>query len=379
MSENFTQQIPLPEFDLWEKLKGNQNRSLVSFDLEITARCNNNCRHCYINLASHDQAAQKKEISLGEIKKIADQAISLGALWCLITGGEPLLREDFFEIYLCLKKKGLLISVFTNATLINSQHIDLFKDYPPRDIEVTVYGVTKGTYEKVTRKKGSYAAFMQGLELLLKNKIKVRFKAMVLRSNLHELTEIAKFCRQRTKDYFRFDPFLHLRFDADPTRNKEIKSERLSSEEIVRIEESDDERYRALTNNCHNLINSEFTSINCNHLFHCGMGNGSFTVSYDGYFRLCSSLWHPNCIYDLKKGTVSSALKNFVPGVQKMRSNNPEFLQKCHKCTLINLCIWCPAHAHLETGSMDTPVDYFCAVAHARQEMLNKATAQKLP
>ncbi|MDD2751748.1 MAG: radical SAM protein [Candidatus Omnitrophica bacterium] len=367
--DTFVSSLSLPEFSIWEKMRNSRN--VISFDLELTARCNNNCRHCYINLPKDDVEAKKKEISFEEIKKIVDQAVSLGALWCLLTGGEPLLREDFFEIYLYLKKKGLFISVFTNATLITQKHIDLFKKYPPRDIEVTVYGVTQETYEKVSNKKGSYAAFMRGLKMLLDNGIKVRYKAMAIRSNVHELPLISDFCRERTKDYFRFDPFLHLRFDADSRRNEEIKSERLSPKDIVAIERADDERYGALKNGCKELINPEFEHFNCNHLFHCGTGNGSFTVSYDGYFRLCSSLWHPSCICDLKQGSLAQIWKNFVLQVRDLRSNNKAFLEKCRKCALVNLCIWCPAHAHLETGTMDTPVEYFCEVAHARAEMID--------
>ncbi len=377
MNESFVSTVSLPEFSLWEKMKNKRN--LVSFDLELTARCNLNCRHCYLNLPAQDKEARQKELSLDEIKKIVDEAVSLGALWCLITGGELLLRKDFFDIYLYLKKKGLLVSVFTNATLITDKHIKLFKEYPPRDIEVTVYGVTKKTYEKVTRKQGSFENFMRGLSLLLENGIKVRFKAMALRSNVRELAQIAKFCRARTKDYFRFDPFLHLRFDRDPKRNKEINSERLSPEEIVTIEEADPQRSEALEKSCDKLINPDYSHINCNHLFHCGTGNGSFTVSYDGLFRLCSSLWHPDCIYDLRKGTLLDAWENFVPKIQDMRSNRDEFLKRCRVCPIINLCIWCPAHSQLETGDLDKPVEYFCDVAHARAKALGKSQELKLP
>ena len=345
-------------------------RTLLSFDLEITARCNNNCRHCYINLPAGDRTARKLELSLKEIEAIADEAVSLGAFWCLITGGEPLLREDFSDIYLYLKRKGLLVSVFTNAALITEEHIRLFKKYPPRDIEVSVYGVTEETYEQVTRKPGSFAAFIRGLNLLLESGVKVRFKAMALRSNVHELPEIASFCRQKTKDYFRFDPFLHLRFDRDPVRNKEIKSERLSPEEIVSLEQSDPERFQSLEKGCDKLIVPEFSSITCNHLFHCGAGNGSFDVSYNGLFRLCSSLWAPDCVYDLRKGHLTEAFNNYVPKVRDMRSDRREFLEMCRVCPIVNLCIWCPAHAYLETGEIDAPVDYFCKVAHARADAL---------
>lgn len=365
----FVNSKPLPEFPLWEKLK--KDRRLVSFDLEITARCNNNCRHCYINLPADDAEAKSKELTFAQIKDIVDQAVSLGALWCLITGGEPFLRKDFFDIYLYIKKKGLLVSVFTNAALITDEHIRFFRKYPPRDIEVTVYGATKKTYERVTRKDGSFDAFTRGLKLLLEGGIKVRFKAMALRSNVDELPEIAGFCRARTKDYFRFDPFLHLRFDGDAARNREIQLERLSPKEIVAIEKSDPERSAALEKNCSKLINPNFSHINCDHLFHCGTGNGSFTVSYDGFFRLCSSLCHPDCVFDLKKESVKDAFENFTLKVRDMRSNRKEFLAKCRKCPIINLCMWCPAHSHLETGRLDTPIEYFCEVAKARADFLN--------
>ena len=69
---------------------------------------------------------------------------------------------------------------------------------------------------------------------------------MALKANVHELPEIARFCRERTKDYFRFDPLLHLRFDGNPLRNEEIRAQRLSPEEIVAIEQADPERFRGL-------------------------------------------------------------------------------------------------------------------------------------
>jgi len=331
-----------------------------------------NCRHCYINLPAQDKEAKEKEISLSFIEHVADQAMELGALWCLISGGEPLLREDFFDIYLSLKRKGLLVSVFTNATLINSRHIELFKKYPPRDIEVTVYGVTKETYEKISRVPGSFERFKRGLELLLKAGIKVRFKAMALRSNAHELREIADFCRERTKDYFRFDPFLHLRYDRDQLRNEEIIAERLAPRKIVEIEQADQERFDGLKSGCDSLIFPECEGKVCNHLFHCGTGNYSFTVSPEGLYRLCSSLWHPGCLFDLKKGPLDAAHNHFTPQVRQLRSDNPEFLEKCRRCSIVNLCIWCPAHAFLEKGRMDAHVEYFCEVANARKEMLGK-------
>jgi radical SAM protein with 4Fe4S-binding SPASM domain len=365
-----TDTLEIQQFPLWDKLK--DKRVPLSFDLEITARCNCDCRHCYINLPPDDLAARSRELSVGEIGDIADEAVRLGTLWCLVTGGEPLLRPDFGEIYLALKRKGLLVSVFTNATLVNEGHIEVFKRYPPRDIEVTVYGITRETYEAVTRRPGSFDRFTRGLNALLQGGVRVRLKAMALQANLHEFDAIAAFCRARTKDFYRFDPQLHLRFDGNPKRNAEIMAERLTPEQVVVLEHGDTERFSALCHSEDTLINSDFNDVGCDHLFHCGAGDGSFTVSYDGRLRLCSSLWAEGTTYDLRAGTLAQAWQEFIPRVRAMRSQRREFLESCRHCSLVNLCLWCPAHAHLETGKLDGSTPYFCAVAHARAAALQE-------
>ena len=373
MSDAFVARRSLPDLGLWGKLK--ERRRPISFDLEITARCNNDCRHCYINLPAGDREAQARELTLAEIERIAGEAAAMGAVWCLVSGGEPLLRRDFAAVYLALKRLGLLVSVFTNACLVTDEHVALLRRYPPRDVEVSVYGATRETYEAVTRRPGSFEAFTRGLDLLLESGVKVRLKAMALRVNARELPEMAAFCRARTKDYYRFDPLLHLRFDGDPVRNAEIRAERLSPAEIVAVERADEERFGALQKGCDKLIAPDHEGAGCDHLFHCGAGNGSFNVGYDGTFRLCSSLWHPEATYDLRSGTLAEAWDEVIPRVRDLRSQSPEFLGKCRRCGIINLCLWCPAHAALETGSMDEWIEYFCAVAHERAKAIGGGEA----
>ncbi|MBD3183176.1 radical SAM protein [Candidatus Poribacteria bacterium] len=365
----------MSEIGIWKKISS--KRVPLSFSLEITARCNNNCRHCYINLPAGDTKAKGNEISVDVIGRIADEAVELGSLWVLISGGEPLLRKDFSEIYISLKKKGLVPTVFTNACLITKEHIEIFNKYPPKNLEVTVYGASEETYEKVTRQPGSYKAFVRGLDLLLENDIKVRLKAMALKSNLHEMDEIARFCRERTKDFFRFDPILHMRYDFDPVRNEEIRSERLSPQQIVELERADPDRAQEMEELCDKFILPDPIKNDKNYLFGCASGIHSFVVGYDGVYRLCSSLWHPDCLYDLKTGTLAEAWNDFTPKILRMTSDKEEYHKSCGTCPIINLCLWCPAHTHLETGQMDERVDYFCKVAHERAKALRKAVANK--
>lgn len=356
----------LPDFSLWDKC--GDRRIPLSFSIEVTARCNNNCRHCCINLPPGDDAAKGDELTLEQISRIADQAVSLGSLWCLITGGEPLLRQDFFELYLALKRKGLLVSVFTNACLVTERHIKLFNAYPPRDMEVTIYGVTKETYERITRVPGSYTAFRRGLALLLDGGVRVNLKAMALRSNLDELPEIARFCRERTRDLFRFDPILNLRFDGNNDRNREIISERLSAEEVIGIEQADPERAAALKRRCGMNPIAEPAATEHHHLFQCNTGCESFAVSCNGLFRLCPALWQPDCLYNLRRGTLAEAWVDFVPRVRATITTSSSFIENCLVCTLMDFCSWCPGHAYLECGRMDEWCDYFCRLTRLRTE-----------
>ena len=83
-------------------------------------------------------------------------------------------------------------------------------------------------------------------------------------------------------------------------------------------------------------------------------------MGYDNLFRLCSSLWHRAATCDLRNRTLAEAWDEVIPRVRDLRSQTPEFLEKCRRCGIINLCLWCPAHAGRETGSMDEWIEYFC-------------------
>jgi len=215
-----------PDSTLWARYTSQRVPAMLT--LELTARCSLDCRHCYINRPIGDREARAAELSAEEIIALAAQAVDLGVLWCTLTGGDPLLREDFSAIYLAVKRLGLLVSVFTNATLITAEHARLWRDYPPRDLEITVYGATPETYERVTRRPGSFAAFLRGVQALHDAGVPMRLKVPALRSNVHELAAIADFCRAHTPYPVRCSPVLHLRLDRDPQRNADILTERLT-------------------------------------------------------------------------------------------------------------------------------------------------------
>ena len=119
--------------------------------LELTYRCNIRCEHCYIPHRSGEG-----ELSTDEWKRVIEQVTEAGCLFLLISGGEPFLRRDALEIYLHAKRNGLLVTLFTNGTMITPRIAEVLAEYPPFAVEVSVYGATRETYRSVTRVAGAY-------------------------------------------------------------------------------------------------------------------------------------------------------------------------------------------------------------------------------
>nr|NJM04202.1 radical SAM protein [Desulfobacula sp.] len=367
MSEsNDPQLISLSDFSALNKAI--KKRRLLSLALELTHRCNNNCVHCYINLSANDKKAKKNELSFEDIKDIVNQAFSMETLWVLLSGGEPLLRDDFCDIYIYLKEKGFLVSIFTNASLISKEHIEVFKKYPPRDIEVSVYGISEITHKRITR-KNTFTDTMKGIERLINSPLSFVLKTAVMQSNHKEFLQISEFCKKATNRPFKFDPFLTLRLDRNLRKNSRIIKERLSVEEIIELEKLDKNRSTAIKKQCLSAGTDDLKEDE--DIFRCRAGINSGCIDCYGNFKLCSSLVRKECIYDLKNGSLADAWNNFTPHIRMKKSADPLFKKHCGSCSLVHLCMWCPAHSDLETGELDKPAPYFCDTALKRYSYFN--------
>ena len=142
-------------------------RAPLSFDLEVTARCNNDCRHCYINLPAGDREARARELSLQEILKHRRGSRFHGGRVVPPHRGRTPAPGGLFRDLPGLEAPGAAGLGVHQRLPGHPRARELFTKYPPRDLEVTVYGVTPETYERVTRRPGSFAAFRRGLDLLL--------------------------------------------------------------------------------------------------------------------------------------------------------------------------------------------------------------------
>lgn len=349
---------------------------LGQLDIELTERCNCNCIHCCINLPANDANARAREMTTAQVKDILRQAADLGCIKVRFTGGEPLLRRDFEELYLFARRLGMKVLLFTNARLITPHLADLFARIPPKvEIEITVYGMTRESYEAATRAPGAFAQFRRGVNLLLERNIPFIVKQSLLPPNEHELEQFEAWAS--TIPWMNKRPGYAMNFDLrnrrdDEQKNREVAELRLSPEETVAmLTREDDAKYRR---GMEEFRAKKFMGVPGDKLFNCGASSGhSGCVDAYGNLQPCMGLRAPELTVDLVEAIHESPLQNALsqfPALGEMRATNPEYLRRCAKCFLKGLCEQCPAKSWTEHGTLDTPVEYLCEVAHAQARYL---------
>lgn len=324
--------------------------------IEVTRRCPLTCAHCYNNLPMGDAEARRNELSYEEHCRILDEITEAGCLWLLYTGGEIFARRDFLDIYTYAKQKGLLITLFTNGTLITEKVADYLAEWRPFAIEITLYGRTRETYERLTGIPGSYRRCLQGIQLLLERGLPLRLKTVAVTLNIHELWEMKRFVEDELGLEFKFDAMINPRIDC----SRSPLAVRLTPEEIVALDVCDPDRageWKRFFQHGEMSLSAATT----HHLYHCGGGVTSFAIDPYGRMSICV-LSHAD-MYDLRRGSFREGWQEFL---QKVRQKEITRMTKCVLCPLKPICGMCPANGELESGHPEKPVDFLCQVAHLR-------------
>jgi MoaA/NifB/PqqE/SkfB family radical SAM enzyme len=255
-----------------------KQRVPVTGSIALTHRCNLRCAHCYLGPLSARDVQVAEELSTIQVCSILDDATEAGCLFLLLTGGEPLLRKDFADIYRHAKLNGLMVTVFTNATLIDDGVLQLFDELPPRGVEVTIYGASAAVYERIAGVKGSYQRSRRGIEQLLEHGVNVRLKTVLMGPNRGEFTDMERLAKDYGVD-FRFDAAIFPRLDGD----KSPLRLRVSPQEAVANELADRDRMSTL---CEYFDRMQGVSVP-DSLYCCGAGVTSFHIDPYGNLQPC--------------------------------------------------------------------------------------------
>lgn len=357
MNCSFEPDLTLDEWstNLLNSLEG--RRFPLGASIDLTERCNLSCVHCYINQSPNDRRAQERELTTAQWKGVIDQIADAGCLFLLISGGEPLLRKDFKEIFMHARQRGMIISLFSNATMLTPEMADFLADYGLHSLEVSLYGATAETYEKVTGIPGSFERCLRGIKLALERNIDTNLKTVLITLNLHELEALRSLAKRLGVKY-RFDGQLWPRLDGktDPTIYQ------ISQEDLLNLDLHDDERLEGWS-----IVAEQYDGnfLRAKNVFFCGAAFRSFHINSTGNLVACMMLRKPS--YNLLKIPFNVAWEELGKIRQLKRQQHTE----CETCPVNALCQQCPGWSMQYYGDYETPVPFICELGKKRAEQLS--------
>jgi len=187
----------------------------------FTYKCNLNCKHCYLDAGN----SSKIELSTEEAMKVVDQIADFGVTSLAFSGGEPLMRKDFFEVARHAVDAGLYVSLATNGTLLNEENVKKLKEIGLHYVEVSVDGANAKTHDFFRGKSGAFDQTIQGLKNCLKEDICTCIAVTGTKNNLTEIPAVLEMAENMGIDRFTLFNFVPV------GRGKDIIAVDLSPQE----------------------------------------------------------------------------------------------------------------------------------------------------
>jgi len=339
---------------------------------ELTPRCNFNCKMCYVHMSPAEMSAcGEDELTAAQWLTIAEGAAANGTLNLLLTGGEPLIRNDFEEIYTGISKMGFIISLNTNASLMNKKYYDLFSKYPPTSVYATLYGADGETYYNISGNAGHYANTIRGLEYFADIPTSLEVRSTFIKDNRDQLDRLREIANKYTKKF----AINYLVFKQMPGVTSNAERCRLTPKECMDIYMSNRAYYSSLGDDDASATDVSFDGESGDGadkdygfdlppaVLGCMASKCMYWIRWDGKMLPCGTFASP----------YTSPLKE---GFKEAWERLPGLLgdivrpQKCLDCELFHDCPNCPAYFQIETGAYDKVSDYLCGIAKERMKRL---------
>ena len=325
-----------------------KNKAPLSGHFELTQNCNFSCPMCYVH-----ECKKKAELSAETWISFGEQAKRAGTLFLLLTGGEPLLREDFEEIYTALSKMGFLISVNTNGSLAKN-YMTLFKKYPPFRVNVSLYAAQREAYKNFCS-ADKFDDVVGAIELFKNNKISVRLNSVFTKENYSQAPEIIRFAKEHDL-YLKSTAYTYpqVRLKAPCGKNRVALSPRAAAEceTMADIAKLGDILYAAKAKRIL-LEDEDISDSESFRKVHCRAGRSSFWLTWNGKMRACAMLPEPET-EPLRVG-FESAWRELSEKMQLIR-----LPKECSVCKRRKSCPVCAAMCFCETGEFSKKPEYVC-------------------
>ena len=344
-------------------------------NFELTARCNFDCKMCYVHLSAQEQKRRGQELTTDQWMAIAEEARSKGMLFLLLTGGEPLIRPDFRYLLTEWKKMGFLVSVNTNASLIDQDWLDFFQEEPPFRFNITLYGATNETYERLC---GSpvFDRVISNIRGLKERGIDVKMNVSMTPYNVCDMEEIYRIAHElgtpMQLSTYMFPP---IRKNQDLVgRNDrftalEAAAYGVAWDRLRFTPEEFGQRREAMAKGL-SLPREEACEGTPGEGISCRAGRSSFWLNWQGNMTPCGMMNAP--VFSVPELGFTQAWEKTKAAAAQIRLPG-----RCKGCSYSNACHVCAAVCVTETGRFDACPEYVCTMSRETVRLTLEETDSK--
>lgn len=338
--------------------------------IDLTYRCNNRCRHCWLWEADIE-TVQKKELTFEEIRRIVDEARALGCREWSISGGEPMLRPDFPEIFDYITRHSPHgYGLNTNGTLITPEIAQLMTRKGSKII--AIYGATAEVYDHITRNPGGFEQMMQGFSYLKEAGAGFTIQLVPLKDNLDQWDEMVALAKSLSSSWKTSSPWMFMSASGSAARNQEIMAQRIPPARVIQLDPPLVNRQEQQENLGMDSSRQSVAGKDHRLFAQCIENRRDFHVDAYGGMSWCIYIKDPALRYDLRQGSVQDAWENFIPSMADKVCGDQEWVENCGSCELRDDCRWCGAYAYLETGRFSAPIPYLCEITKEGQKYMDE-------
>ena len=319
----------------------------LSVQLDLTYRCNERCIHCYLDHDDHG------EMTTAEIKDLLDQMADAGVFYLTISGGEILMRRDFFEILEHARKRTFCVKLKTNGVLIREKEADRLRALGVESVQISIYSHRADVHDAITKMPGSFRQSIEAVRLLRKHGLLVTLANVLMTQNASDYKSVKALAAELDAKFL-LDPTITPMMDGDRSI-LQLNVDQAALQGVFRD--------GALVGNveefCAPPVNVDEEALDA---LPCSAGHTACYVSPYGDVYPCVQ-------FPLPTGNVRRT--KFVdiwrdsPQFKEVRSITLRDMPTCSKCTHGATCTRCPGLAYME-GNMRGPSYQDCQKSYAR-------------
>lgn len=354
--------------------QGHQLGLPVSGNFELTARCNFNCPMCYVHMTEEQVRAAGQELTAAQWLKIAEEARDEGMIFALLTGGEPLVRRDFFEIYNGMKDLGLLLSINSNGSMLRGEILEKFLLDPPTRFNISLYGGSNETYRNMCgipvydRVKDNIRALRQaGVDVSLNLSI-TPYNRQDLARIFADAVELDVNVRASSYMY----PPVRVNGGQFGCGNRLSVTEAAQCAVEWDLLRFSPEEFSLRARNMARRIDEDRDGcpVESGEGISCRAGSTSFWVTWDGRMRPCGMMIQPE-VYPLQTG-FQAAWEQLKEATREIRMP-----RQCTACDHREICSVCASVCYTETGRFDGLPTYVCEQTKERVRLTLEADKER--